>query len=188
MNNTHTANAIGIEGVIDTRMHDADSLREQFPLWDEYTKEEKLIASRTVAPVYSDRSYNVTTQGLHRYIVDNLDPDNTSAEANVTAAWMALGDDGTSGTAVTNTDLNNRVYAEQVTDHADNGSSLLASTFVDSNEANGFNIDEIGLFTGDPANLANADVFMLNHSAFSQVTKDGSKTVTFDVTLTFSDV
>jgi len=79
------------------------------------------------------------------------------------------------------------VYAEPVTDVADNGKSLLASTFIDSTEANGNTLDELGLFSGDPASSSNPEVFLMNHATFSPVTKDNSKTVTFDVTLQFAD-
>ncbi|AGM11358.1 hypothetical protein M199_gp028 [Halogranum tailed virus 1] len=179
---------LGIEGVIETKVHDVSDLQEAHPDWDEMSKKEKLAATKDVEPTFTDVEYNVTTDLLHEYFVDNLDPDNTAAEANVSASWLALGTDGGSGTATSDTDLNNRVYSEAVTDHADNGKELLASTFIDSTEANGNTLDELGLFTDDPANLANPEVFMINHSSFAAVTKDNSKTVTFDVTLTFSDV
>jgi len=100
---------------------------------------------------------------------------------------MALGTDSATGTGVTDTDLNTRVFEKSVTDHADNGTELLASTFISSTEANGNTLNEIGLFTGDPNNLSSSDVFMINHATFSDVVKDDERTITFDVTLTFSD-
>jgi len=176
-----------IVGRIDKKVHDVSELRESVDGWDELTHSEKRIASRTVDPVHEETVYNVTTDRFHEYLVDNLDPGQTGTGSNLTAAYLALGDDSASGTATTDTDLNNRLYSEEVTDHADNGKDLLCSTFIDSTEANGNSYEELGLFTGDPANLANSDVFMINHTTFSAVTKDNSKTVTFDVTLTFSD-
>jgi hypothetical protein len=128
------------------------------------------------------------TDSLHEYFVDNLDPDNTNTEANVSAGFLGLGTDAGSGTATSDTDLNNRTFEEPVTDVADNGKELLASTFLDSTEGNGNDFDELGLFSGDPANLENAEVFLINHATFAAVTKDSTKTVTFDVTLSFSDV
>jgi hypothetical protein len=192
MSNTYNDNALGIEGVIDTAVHDVTTLQEAYPAWDTFSKDDKLRATRNVTPVYTDRSYNVTTAALHEYFVDNLDPDNTSPEADVSVSYMAIGDDGSSGTTVNDTDLNNRLYDEPITDVADAGDSLLASTFIDSTEANqggSVDYDEIGLFTGDPANAPSDDaVFLVNHSSFTPITKDNTKTVTFDVTLTFSDV
>jgi hypothetical protein len=163
-------------------------LKTAFPQWEKLSKEEKLEASRKVQPVTEDTVYNVTTNALHEYFVDNLDPDNTSPEANISVSFLALGTDASSGTAETDTDLNSREYEEPVTDVADNGAELLASTFLDSTEGNGEEFDELGLFSGDPANLANTEVFLINHATFAAVTKDSTKTVTFDVTLTFSDV
>jgi hypothetical protein len=144
--------------------------------------------ARDVEPEYEDTVYNVTTDALHEYFVDNLDPANTSAEANIDVSWLGLGTNGGGGTTTADADLNNRTYEETVTDVADNGKDLLASTFLDSTEGNGNDFDELGLFSGDPANTGNADVFLINHATFNAVTKDNTKTVTFDVTLTFSDV
>lgn len=183
--NTHSG--FTITGRIDMRVHDVSTLRESVDDWDSLSKEEKLDATRVVNADYEDTVYNVTTDELHEYFVGNLDPSQTAAENNVSVSHLALGTDGSSGTSTSDTDLNNRVYNEAVTDIIDNSKELLTSTFLDSSEANGNVLDELGLYTGDPANLANADVFMMNHSAFSSITKDNSKTVTFDVTLTFGD-
>ena len=176
------------DGRIDRKTHDVSDLKSAYPDWDEMDDEEKLQATRKVEPVDQDTVYNVTTDALHEYFVRNLDPDNTDADANLDVGWLALGTDGGTGTATSDTDLNTRTYEETVTDVANNGKDLLASTFVDSTEGNGNDFDELGLFTGDPNNASgNSDIFMMNHATFSTVTKDNSKTVTFDVTLTFSD-
>jgi len=208
MEHRQTLNTLAIEGRIDKKVHDVNTLRDEVDGWDELSKQEKRLVTRSpesldfdsltpekvelakieVEPTEQETIYNLTTDRFHEYFVDNLDPQQNGTKDNVDSSHMALGTDGSSGTSTSNTDLNNRVYSEAITDHADNGKELLASTFVDSTEANGNTVDEIGLFTGDPANLANAEVFMLNHATFTDVTKDNTKTVTFDVTLTFSDV
>lgn len=188
MEHKQTNSRLSISGRIDAKVHNLDDLREQVDSWETLSKDEKLALTRDVSPEYEETVHNVTTDALHEYFVDNLDRSQTSAKSNLSADWMGLGNDATSGTATTDTDLNNRIYEETVTDHADQDKDLLASTFVDSTEANGFTLDEIGLFTGDPNNLGNADVFLINHATFSDVTKDNTKTVTFDVTLSFSDV
>jgi hypothetical protein len=180
---------LSVRGHIEMQVFDRETLAETYDDWESLSKEAKhsRLHNGTVDPVQTRETPNVTTESLHQYFVDNLDPDNTSAAANISAAWVGLGDGGGSGTTVTDTDLNNRLYEETVTDHADNGDSLIASTFLDSTEGNGQTFDEIGLFSGNPANLAQDDVFLLNHATFSPVTKDSSRTITFDVTLTFSD-
>lgn len=184
----NTNSGLRLQGRIDTRVHDESDLREATDDYDSLSKREKMELTREVEPEYEDTVYNVTTDELHQYFVDNLDPANTATEANVDVSWLGLGTNGGGGTTTADTDLNNRTYEETVTDVADNGKELLASTFLDSTEGNGNTFDELGLFTGDPANLANAEVFLVNHATFSAVTKDNTKTVTFDVTLTFSDV
>jgi hypothetical protein len=188
MDSRNTDSGIRLQGRIDRKTHEVGHLKTAFPQWEHFSKEEKLDASRKVKPIAKDTVYNVTTNALHEYFVDNLDPDNSGAEANVSAAFLGLGTDASSGTAQSDTDLNNRAYAESVTDVADNGDELLASTFVDSTEGNGNDFDELGLFSGDPSNLSDPEVFLINHATFAAVTKDSTKTVTFDVTLSFSDV
>jgi hypothetical protein len=187
MESRNTSNSPYFEGRIDRKVYSTEDLRSVFDDWDNKTKKEKLKLTRSVDPEEEGISYNVTTDRLHQYFVDNLDPDNSTNTANLSVSHLALGVSDT--TPVTsNTDLNDRTYEEVVTDVADNDKELLASTFLDSTEGNGNDFNEIGLFTGNPANVSTADdVFMINHSTFAPVTKDNSKTVTFDVTLQFSD-
>lgn len=178
----------GVEGRIDTQMYNTQDLRDAAEDFDSLSKAEKLELTEQVEPEYEDTTYNVTTENLHQYFVDNLDPGQTGAASNVTTAWFSLGTGGSDPVSVTDNDLNNGViYKETVTDVADNGTSLLASTFIASDEANGTTYDELGLWSGDPSNSGSDDVFLINHATFNSVTKDNTKTVTFDVTLTFSD-
>lgn len=188
METRNTNSGLTLTGRIDTRVHDEQTLREAADDYDSLSNTEKMELSRNVQPEYTDTVYNVTTDQLHQYFVDNLDPGQTAAKDNVTELWLGLGTGGTTAVSTSDTDLTSRVYEEVVTDTADNGKDLLTSTFLDSTEGNGNDFDELGLFSGDPSNLSNADVFMLNHATFNTVTKDSTKTVTFDVTLTFSDV
>lgn len=190
MESRQTTSGFSIEGRIDTQVHDSQTLRGAADDYDSLSKDEKLELARETEAEYEDTFYNVTTDRLHEYFVDNLDPEITTSEANVNSAWLSLGNDSTA-TDTSDTDLNNRVYEETVTDHANNGKELLASTFIDSTEANDGGtqiLNELGLWTGDPNNNANEDVFLMNHATFADIEKDNSKTVTFDVTLTFSDV
>jgi len=195
MNSRDTNSGLQLKGRIDTRVHDVDDLRASVDDYDSLSDEEKMELTRQVQPTYTDTVYNVTTDNLHEYFVDNLDPDQSGASADVSASWLGLGTGGSTAVATSDTDLTTRTYEEAVTDVADNGKELLASTFLDSTEGNGNDFDELGLFSGDISgipsgdveNSAPADVFLLNHATFNTVTKDSSKTVTFDVTLTFSD-
>lgn len=184
---TRQESGFTITGRIDRKVHKVSDLREQVDDWDSLSDEEKHAVAQETEPAETDTVYNVTTDLLHQYFVDNLDPNNTSAESNVSPTWVGLGTDSASGTTTADTDLNNRTFEKEVTDHVDNGKSLLASTFLSSSDGNGNTFNEIGLFTGDPANLANADVFLVNHATFADVAKDNTETLTFDVTLTFAD-
>ena len=188
MDSRNTNSGLTLTGRIERKTHDVATLEDSVESWGTLSDKEKLEAARSVEPADSDVVYNVTTELLHQYFVDNLDPDNNSTEADVSVGWLALGTDSASGTDVTDTDLNSRTFEKPVTDVADNGAELLASTFIDSTEGNGNDFVELGLFTDDPANAGDPEVFLMNHATFSTVTKDNTKTVTFDVTLQFSDV
>lgn len=188
MQKRETNSKLRMQGRIERKTHRVSDLRDEYPDWDEKSKQEKHDAAQSVEPVDSDTVYNVTTDLLHEYFVDNLNPKDTSTAANLDASWVGLGVDGGGGTTTADTDLNTRTYEETTTDSSDAGKDLLLFAFLDSGEGNGNDFDEIGFFTGDPANLGNSDVFLINHATFSQVTKDNTKTVTFDVTLQFSDV
>lgn len=190
----NTNSGLQLRGRIDTKVHNSADLREATENYDSLSKREKMKLTRKVEPEYEDTVYNVTTDLFHEYFVDNLDPDNNDSESDVTVSWLGLGTNGGAGTDSSDIDLNTRTYEETVTDVADNGKDLLASTFLDSTEGNGNDFDEIGLFSGDPANAydpsdssGDRDTFLINHATFNTVTKDDTKTVTFDVTLTFSD-
>lgn len=188
MDARNTSSKLRLKGRIDRKTHDVSTLRQEYDNWDSMSEKEKLSATRSIEPTDTEIVYNITTDELHEYFVANLDPDNTNPEANVSVGWLGLGVDAATGTATSDTDLNSRTYEEQVTDVADNGKELLASTFLDSTEGNGDDFDELGLFTENPSDLTPPESFLINHATFSPVTKDNSKTVTFDVTLTFSDV
>lgn len=194
---------IKIEGRIDARLHDPETLRKEIPEWNDLDDREKHLATtdyenlqeRSAVDDLDDQElalaqldleatdefvvFNTTCVGLHEVLVDNLDPTQNSDEE---ATYLALGDDAASGTDSGDETLNNEVFRKAVTDHADQGTTLLASTFVDSTEANGYTLDELGLFTSDTGGTN----VLLNHSTFPDVTKDNTKTVTFDVTLSFS--
>jgi hypothetical protein len=188
MNSRNTKGNTQFRGRIDRKTHNISDLKSAYSKWDEMNDEEKLQATRNVEPVDKDTVYNVTTDKLHQYFVRNLDPQDTDSDANLEVGWLGLGTGAGNGTSTTDTDLNTRTYEETVTDVANNGKDLLASTFIDSTDGNGNDFDELGLFTGNPNNATgNSDIFMMNHATFATVTKDNSKTVTFDVTLTFSD-
>jgi len=114
-------------------------------------------------------------RGLHEYIVDALDPDQS---ANLDATHLAAGT-GTTQPASGNTSLNNEVFRVQTTDSSDNGTTLFTSTFLDTSEANGNALEEVGLIT------ASSGGTLLNHSLIGTITKDDETTATIDVSLTF---
>jgi hypothetical protein len=169
-----TATTATIENIM-VRTHDASTLREQYPGWDGFSKARKRdLAAQTPAKECSI-TRNTTVDGLHESIVDLLDPAQT---VSLSASELALGD-GTTAPASANTSLNNELIRIPVTDSADRGTSLFTSTFLDTSEANGQTLEEVGLVTDSTGGL------LLNHSLIDTIDKNDETTATIDVTLSF---
>ena len=171
---------LSVTGRIDTRAYDNEQLPDD---WDDLSTKEKLQTTRELEPVEEHTDYNTTVFGMHEYFAINLDPTQT-LEEDVT--YLAIGDDDTAPSD-TNDTLNNEVFRKSVTDHSQTDNELLASTFIESDEANDETFREVGLFAGgaEPGD----DEFperMWNHSTIASIEKDNTRTITIDVTLTFS--
>lgn len=152
-----------------------DRLRETWPGWDDNPREIKAKLLQRTDPDECVEERNTTTIALHESIVDALN----GQAAGVTVSHLAIGD-GTATPASGNRQLNNQQGRYPVTDQSDNGDSLFTFTLLDTSEANGINIEEIGLTTG----TSGEDI--LNHSLIGTITKDDSSTASIEVTLSFS--
>ena len=159
------------------RVHSLDRLREWWPGWDANPKWVKHRLADHVPADEEHRHSNTTTIGLFEYIVDNL---HEATDVNESATHLAVGtstDEPSSG----DVELGDEVARTELTDSSNNGSSLLATGFLDTSEANGNVLTEIGLVTSD---VSGSDI-LLNHSAISEINKTDETTATIDVTLTF---
>ena len=175
-----TTDTINITGRIDTKAYSAETLPDN---WDELSNKDKLEATRNLEPDEENTDYNTTVLGMHEYFAINLDPTQT-LEEDVT--HLAIGDDDTTSSDTNNT-LNNEVFRKSVTDYSQTDNELLASTFIESDEANDETFREVGLFAGgeEPGDDEFPDR-MWNHSTIASIEKDNTRTITIDVTLTFA--
>lgn len=181
-----TQSGFSIEGRITARTHNEQDLRDATEDYDSLSDEERLKLTREVEPEREFDFTNTVVNGLLEYVVDNLHPDKNDPKHNLSVSHLGLGtNSGGTSPGVGDTDLDTRVFEKSITDVSDNGSTLLTSTFIASDEATGQDLKELGLYTGDPQNLGNNDVFLLNRSTFNTVTKGSTDTVTFDVELRF---
>jgi hypothetical protein len=162
---------------IRVQVHDIEDLREAVPNWGDLSKRERLEVTRQVDPVQTHSTANTTTIGLHEYHVKNLDP---GTSKNEKASHLALGNDDTAPSSA-NSALNNEVYRTAVSDSSIKGDELFTSTFLDTTEANGEMLHEVGLFTADTGGT------LLNHSTIAAVDKTSDNTATIDVSLTWSN-
>lgn len=199
------ANANGIAGELTISVHDLDDVREDVDDWDDLGKYERWLVLRDPDDVDVDalgydahgldreraeellarsppdaeveETTNTTVDGLHEYIVDNLDP---AQARNEDCSHLAVGTDDTAPSTA-DSSLGAEVYRTEITDVIDNGKDLTTSTFLDSTEANGNTLAEVGLFTDTSANNGT----MLNRATITKIVKDDTKTATIDVELQF---
>lgn len=169
--------SVPIQDNVEVSIHDIDDLRKEVPGWDSLSKLEKMEAARNVDAIEEDSASNTTCIGLHEYIVDNLD---SNQSVNESVSHLAVGDNDTAP-ASGNVNLNNEVGRFSVTSVNDAGSLLDISTFLDTSEANGNTLKEIGLT--NQATVSGDILF--NHSTISDIVKTSNKTATIDVTLEF---
>lgn len=173
-------------GQVRVAMYDAKACQALHPHWEALTKQEKLafvrVATETgsLRPVATSTDTNTTCTGLHQFTVDALD---ASQPTPSSPDFLALGRDGTSPKSETDTVMDDHVDDVLVTSFTDEGSQVRITTFVDEGEANvdvdaGETLSECGLVAPDGLH---------NHSALStNYAKDNTKTLTIEVTLSFS--
>lgn len=169
-----STDSMQVTGRIETNEYSADQLPDE---WDSMDDADKLSHLRSIDPIASHTDYNTTVFGMHEYFAINLDATQTLDQD---ASHLAVGDDSTAPDS-SNSSLNNEVFRKSVTDHSQVDNELTASTFIESGEANGQTFREVGLFAGpDPSDR------MWNHSTIAAIEKDNTRTITIDVTLSFS--
>lgn len=161
---------------IEIYVHNIDDLKDSIDNWDGLSKEEKHKKVKEVEPERKIEDHNTTVDGLNEYIVDNLDPNQA---INKDASHIEIGSDNTGGTSTSDTSMNTVVDTLAITDSADNGKDFFTSTFIDTSELNGNSIEEAGLITESTGGT------LLNHSTFTAISKDNTKTITLDITLEF---
>jgi hypothetical protein len=163
-----------IENVL-VKTYDLETLLRKYPNWDDHSRLAKHHLAAQIPAESVSIHRNTTVDGLHETVVDLLNP---ASAVTADATDLALGT-GTATPASTNTSLNNEVGRVEVTEFSDQGATLATSTFLDTGELNGFDIEEVGLTT------ASSGGRLLNHSLINTVQKDDATAVTFDVSLSF---
>ncbi|MFB1066435.1 hypothetical protein [Natrinema sp. H-ect4] len=163
---------------IRVQVHDIEDLRETSPNWDDLSERERLEVTRRVDPVQTHSTANTTTIDLHEYHVENLDP---ATSRNEDASHLAVGNDDSTVPSSGNSSLNNEVYRTGISDSSVKGDELFTSTFLDTTEANGETLVEVGLFT------ASSGGTLLNHSTIDPIGKTTDNTATIDVSLTWGN-
>jgi hypothetical protein len=153
-----TTDSIQISGHVTASAYSDEQLPDD---WSNRTDSERLDYLRGVEPDEQIDESNVTTIGMHEYFAENLDPTPDSS----------------------NRSLNAEYFRKQVSDGIVSGNELQVDTLIQSSEANGSTIREVGLFT-DTSGGGNER--MLNHAVIADIQKDNTRNITVEVTLTFS--
>jgi len=162
------------KGTVTIKQYDRGRLPEH---WGQMAEDEKWQYLQDLEPDQETEQSNTTTQGFDQYAVDCMN----LADRAPTTYWTALGDDDSVTPSPTDTALNNEVYRADFTNTVDEGGAILFSTYFGTQEANGFTIREVGMFTEE------TDGLMLNHSLLgSSVAKDSSFALVVDIKIEFT--
>ena len=169
-------------GEVTVQVHTEETLRQAAVdrglEFESLSKEERAALAREVEPDGVDETTNTTVRDLHEFIVDVLDPGTSAASETVT--HLAVGTDGSDAT-VDDSGLGNEVYRVDHRGRENRGRDLWTTTFLDTTEANGNTLREVGLVTDSSGGI------FVNRALISEVVKNNRKTVTIDVTLKFRE-
>jgi hypothetical protein len=188
------AQGVFVQGRITTTVYDVNQIRDKLPEWDDYEalswllgedfreKLEPLDAARIealesfVPRKQVNVTFNTTVDGLHKYIVDEID--STQSPSDLDASHIAVGTDDSSESP-SDSSLGNEVHREGVDSSDDNGKNVKVQTLIGENEANGNTLREVGIFT------ASSGGTMFNRAVISDISKTSNKTVTIEIELQF---
>jgi len=162
---------------VEAAVYEADELREQYSDWDDLDKAEKLQRVRETTPDRVVDEHNTALNEFLRFLVDKIDPGQTPTD--IDTSHLALGNDDSSPSAG-DSGLNSEKHRFQYTDSVDNGTDLLVSTFIDSTEANGTDLKEVGLVS------ASSGGTFFNHSIIDTIPKTADKIVTIEITIDYN--
>jgi hypothetical protein len=166
-------------------VYDAALFEQLGDVWKGASDRQRLFVPRLLDPESVSTRHNTACRGQHELVVDHLDRE--QSPSGRAASYLAVGDDNATSPAYDDTALNNEVYRTSVTDSNDDGTALELTTFLDSTEANGHTLREVGLFTADVGEGADGgDGLLLNHSLVDPVEKTSANALTITVRLTYS--
>lgn len=163
---------------VSVSVHDRDELdagaRALFATpYERLSREQREDLASLLPPAETFRESNTACIGLHEFVVDFLD----KGQANPgSISGVAVGN-GTAATAESDRSLTSRVETVGISRTRDDGATLFVSGFLDTTEANGYVLSELGAVAGD---------MLLNHSKIPTIEKTNQKTITVEITLTWS--
>ncbi len=169
-------------GKVRVSVHNRESLQraaqDRGLEFDTLEKSGRYELARSVEPDSEQVVTNTTLVDLHEYIVDVIDPNQSPSSR--TATHLAVGTDGTTPTS-SDSALGNEVYRLAHSDRKDQNRDFWMSSFLDTSEANGHTLREVGTVTASSGGL------FLNRALINEEPKNDQKTMTIDVTLKFRE-
>lgn len=150
--------------------------REDLPEdWNDLPDEEKLAALDDLDPVVERETCNATTEGMHEIQAASLNPAQNNDQA---LTRLVVGTDGTSP-STTDSSLGDQVVSTDITESTTSGGTLIARGFLDTNQANGNLLKELGSKTHSGT--------LLNRGIIQDVDKTNALAVSLRVEITFTD-
>lgn len=178
MATTHTDAQVQAATNVRVQLHAAETLRAVEPRFDELSKRGQRAVASYVPARSEVRESNTTVDQLHVLLAQMLDPNSSTSDD---ASHLAVGW-GVSTPTSGDTALLDEVYRTEITDSSVNGTELFTSTFLDTSEANGNDLEEVGLARSGTDGASD----ILNHSRISSISKSSEDTATIDVSLSFT--
>jgi hypothetical protein len=193
-NNVNSTSSSGdnifVSGTVKVSLYDIDDIHKCISNWDTLSESEKITQLKTdsITEFNSLITRNITTVKLHKYLSRNLNQNLNNPEDNLEVTHFGIGDDASSGTASSDTNLNNLLLSKTISDSLSENGILKITGLIGASELNGKTINEIGVATADLSTLdTSVENILLNHATFTDIEKDSTSAITFTIELEFTN-
>jgi len=146
------------------------------PNFEDLPHSDQQLTLKKLRPTYREHTHNVASNDFVEYLVDVIDPNQTSV-TNQDPADFALGTDDTSPSP-SDSSLQNQVGTITIASETDNGATLTMTGTIGESQLNGNTLREIG--------ITNANNFFFNRALIGPIAKTNDETVTINAELTFT--
>lgn len=171
-----SSETMGTSGNVSLKVYSVNDI----PIYQRWRQLDESLKLRVLDYYSPDRSlttHNVTCVGLHETVATAL---NRSIPVDQQINTISVGSGGSTDPQVGDRELNNHVVDTDITEYQTNGTETTVRGLIDTNQANGSTLQEIGV------RLANGK--LANHALSESIEKTNSETVTVRIDLSVGDM